>query len=222
MPAARHSTASTARLVGLLILGVLFLAGIGLFGVEFTHDEGHAALQESTASSVLLDEARTAQVTFKIQVQDWKNFLLRGHNPDDYDKYTKTFAAAETGVGNSLDALTASPLLPAALRDEVVSIRAEHKRLGAVYREAMQKLDRAQPASAFAVDASVRGIDQKLTERIDVVAQRILAAEHDRVDALKQQFDRRYRMLRTTVIVCTLAVLALLALLVWRTRAAAR
>ncbi len=222
MPPSSPSPASIARLVGLLIIGVLFLAAIGLFGMEFTHDEGHAALQQSVASSVLLDEARLAQVTFKIQVQDWKNLLLRGQNPADYDKYVTQFGETEAGVDGSLAALLASPLLPAPLRGEVTSIRAEHARLGAVYRDSMKKYDRTQPASAFAVDAGVRGIDQKLTQRIDAVAQQILGGERTRVAELKQQFDRRYRMLRTLVIAGTLGVLALLAGVVWRTRAAAR
>lgn len=203
-------------------MGVLFLAGIGLFGVEFTHDEGHAALQQAVASSALLDQARLAQVTFKIQVQDWKNLLLRGQNPADYDKYVTQFAGTEKAVDGSLSTLMSSPLLPASLHDEVAAIRAEHARLGIVYREAMQKYDRTQAASAFSVDASVRGIDQKLTQRIDAVAQQILAGERDRADTLKQQFDRRYRMLRTLVILGTVGVLALLAGVVWRMRSAAR
>ncbi len=222
MPPSSHSPASVVRLVGLLIVGVLFLAAIGLFGVEFTHDEGHAALQQSVASSVLLDEARSAQVSFKIQVQDWKNLLLRGQNPADYDRYVAQFTETATSVDGALATLAASPLLPDSLRGEVAAIRTEHTRLGAVYREAMQKYDRTRAASAFAVDASVRGIDQKLTQRIDAVAQQILAGEHARADALKQQFDRRYRMLRMLVIIGTVGVLALLGGVVWRTRSVVR
>src|SRR4051794_5885794 len=94
VPPSTPSPASVARLVGLLIVGVLFLAAIGLFGVEFSHDEGHTALQQSVASIALLDEARLAQVTFKIQVQDWKNLLLRGQTPADYDKYVTQFGEA--------------------------------------------------------------------------------------------------------------------------------
>lgn len=214
-----RSSSSTTQLVGLLIVGVLFLAGIGLFGVEFTHDQGHAALEQAVASSTLLDEARSAQVTFKIQVQDWKNFLLRGHTPADHEKYVARFAAAEARVDASLDALLASPQLPAALRDEVAAIRAEHKRLGGVYREAMQRYEAAKPESTFAVDASVRGIDQKLTERIDAVAQKILDAERAHVAALQQAFDSRYRTLRLLVSMATVIVLALLVIVAWRARA---
>jgi CHASE3 domain sensor protein len=216
------ASASTARIVGLLAVGILFLAGIGLFGVEFTHDEGNGALRQSVESSTLLDEARSAQVAFKIQVQDWKNFLIRGHNPGDYDKYVAQFASAEADVDKSLDALKASDLLPASLRDEVVAIRDEHARLGATYREAMKAYERGKLESTFSVDASVRGIDQKLTQRIDAVAQQILASEHKRVDTLKQQFESRYGTLRNMMVGATIVVFGLLILVVWRGRVASR
>jgi methyl-accepting chemotaxis protein-1 (serine sensor receptor) len=214
-----RSSSSTAQLVGLLIVGVLFLAAIGLFGVESTHDQGHSALKQAVASSTLLDEARSAQVSFKIQVQDWKNFLLRGHAPADHEKYVAQFGAAEARVNASLDELLASAQLPAALRDEVAAIRAEHTRLGGVYREAMQRFEAAKPESTFAVDASVRGIDQKLTQRIDAVAQQILSAERARVAALQQAFDSRYHTLRLLVIAATIIVLGLLVIVAWRARA---
>ncbi|MGH8048602.1 MAG: hypothetical protein ACREKL_15285 [Chthoniobacterales bacterium] len=219
---AASSPASVARLVGLLIVGILFLAGIGLFGVQFAHDEGGKALRESVASSALLDEARNAQVTFKIQVQDWKNFLIRGHDPGDFDKYTTQFADAEAAVGKSLDALKASPMLPANLQQEVASIRDEHTRLGGIYRDAMKTFTPSKLESTFNVDASVRGIDQKLTQRIDAVAQQILADERTRVDAITAQFERRYDMLRKITVSAAIVVLALLALVVWRGRATAR
>lgn len=203
-------------------MGILFLAGLGLFGVEFTHEEGVKALRQSVESSTLLDEARTAQVAFKIQVQDWKNFLIRGHEPADYDKYVKQFGEAETSVDSSLARLESSTLLPAAVRDEVVAIRGEHKRLGTVYRDAMKAYERGRSESTFAVDASVRGIDQQLTQRIDAVAQTILAAEHERADAISKQFESRHGLQRNLMVGATVAVLALLSLVVWRGRSAAR
>jgi hypothetical protein len=216
------TSASLAKIVGLLVIGILFLAGIGLFGVEFAHDEGDKALRESVASSALLDEARTAQVTFKVQVQDWKNFLIRGHNPEDHEKYVAQFAASETAVDKSLDALKASPLLPENLKPEVAAIREEHTRLGAAYREAMGGFDPSKLESTFNVDASVRGIDQKLTQRIDAVAQEILAADSRRVDTLVIQFERRYGVLRNMMVGTSIAILVLLALVVWRSRPSVR
>ncbi len=49
--------------------------------------------------------ARQAQVDFNVQVQDWKNILLRGQNPEDLARYTAQFhAAGSQGEGRGRDA----------------------------------------------------------------------------------------------------------------------
>jgi hypothetical protein len=68
----------------------------------------------------------------------------------------------------------------------------------------------------------VRGIDQTLNQRIDAVAQQILAADHKRAAQLSEQFERRHGTLRNLMLGATAAVFALLALVVWRGRAVAR
>jgi hypothetical protein len=40
------------------------------------------------------DAARVIQVTIKKQVQEWKDSLLRGYNPEDLAKYSGQFRAA--------------------------------------------------------------------------------------------------------------------------------
>src|SRR5438552_18511769 len=44
------------------------------------------------------DMARVLEVQFKTQVQEWKNILLRGHDPRDLDQYRTAFFSNETAV----------------------------------------------------------------------------------------------------------------------------
>src|SRR5262245_44856240 len=44
------------------------------------------------------DRARVMQVTFKKQVQEWKNLLLRGEKYEDFKKYQESFKTEEALV----------------------------------------------------------------------------------------------------------------------------
>src|SRR5471032_2688121 len=119
-------SSSLGQLSGLLIVSVLILAGTGLFGVWSAHHRGAEALRQANQLTKLADSARKAQVDFKIQVQLWKNLLLRGQNADDFRTYRDKFQAQQKKVQDDLDELLSSPELIPALQTELASMKTEH------------------------------------------------------------------------------------------------
>jgi CHASE3 domain sensor protein len=216
------SSSSTGRLVGLLLAAILALAGIGAMAAEWALREGTRSLESAVESSSLLDRARKAQVQFKVQVQDWKNLLLRGHDAKDRESYLARFGADEAEVQRLLGEVVASPTLPVEVRDEVSAIAEEHRRLGVGYREGFGRFRADDFASTFAVDASVRGIDQKLAKRLDDVADRILEGARTQEQVLVERVALTSVRIRRALALATLAVTALLGLLLWRALAAPR
>ena len=67
--------------------------GFALTTVLHSVSSCYDALLNSPVRQV--DEARVIQVDFKKQVQEWKDILLRGHNPNDLANYTKQFHEIE-------------------------------------------------------------------------------------------------------------------------------
>jgi methyl-accepting chemotaxis protein/methyl-accepting chemotaxis protein-1 (serine sensor receptor) len=125
------------------------------------------------------DRARVMQVAFKIQVQEWKDLLLRGHNPDNFKKYEKSFKDEERKVqelGNGLLSEVGDPDARALLQDFL----AAHVRMGESYRAAITAFAKTNGADFGAADALVKGQDRAPTEQIDKLAARLQQVVKDR------------------------------------------
>jgi len=125
------------------------------------------AMARAVALSQAIDTARGAQVEFKIQVQEWKNILVRGNDPAQLEKYTLAFVkGGETTRAElqKLDKLLDRLQLRTPLVDEAI---ATQNQLVAHYLEALKKYDAANPESAHIVDALVKGMDREPTKKID-------------------------------------------------------
>jgi methyl-accepting chemotaxis protein len=127
------------------------------------------------------DLARVTQVDFKKQVQEWKDILLRGHNPEDLAKYTKQFREAEARVRENSVALSLQLQDRAAIR-LLAEFVVRHEALGKKYQEAYDTYVR----SVFdfkAADKIVRGMDRPPTNLFDQVVARLSAQAEDSVKA---------------------------------------
>ena len=85
--------------IGLLI----FIGIISLFSIWYMNRLYNQGAIESESINMLSNEVLTAQIEFKIQVQEWKNILLRGYDISDKKKYFSEFEKKETSVRDRLN-----------------------------------------------------------------------------------------------------------------------
>ncbi len=211
-----RKSSPAGQLVGLMLLSVFALALTGLFGIWYSHLNADAALTDMGELTRLIDASRKAQVEFKIQVQHWKNLLLRGQNAEDLAIYTRRFEEQNSVVQKALADVVASPELPAELRPELEKITAEHGGLLAKYQTAAAAYSSTDPATILAVDRMVRGIDQKLNERIDQVAAQLVALEAQRFGELRAAGEKLYGTLRLVTVIASAIAVACAGALAWR------
>ena len=87
-------------------LGGLFLAAIIAITQLNKHlDDYETILMLDTAQERSISEIN---LNFKTQVQEWKNVLLRGHNPEQYEKYWSQFARLQEDIQTDGKSLLAS------------------------------------------------------------------------------------------------------------------
>jgi methyl-accepting chemotaxis protein-1 (serine sensor receptor) len=201
-----------ARLAGLLVFvnALLFVsAGYAWYAISRQSAQLEASLELEGRLAAASDLSRRAQVDFKKQVQEWKDLLLRGHDPQLHDKYLKAFRDRSAIVKEELatfDAQAQGVGLATTLADQAI---AEHDELDRKYEEAFKAYRIPDPASTFEVDGAVRGIDRAATDHIDD----IVAVVHKQAESLARDASRAAAAEKTTL-VAGLTLLAIVAAVV--------
>ncbi len=168
--AIRNSLRSqTLVLLGGSLLLMLLIA-LGCFKFLSANIHAYQGLlgQEMLAAS----EVDQANLEFKIQVQEWKNVLLRGGDSAALDKYWNQFVEQEAKVQQRLDALLAVPGLESEFRQQASRLKDEHRSLGQAYRQGRAAFIAAN-ADGKAGDAAVKGIDRAASEQMSALVSQL-------------------------------------------------
>ncbi len=172
----RRQILALSATVGIVLIAIVVIAVYGMYRVDAAMTASQVEFDRLT---VMADDARIAQVTFKTQIQEWKNTLLRGYRSEDYAAYHGAFLARREEVRKQLNdlALAAGALgFPEA---GIADLRARHDALDAAYDEAIKLYRPDDPLSVRLVDTEVRGKDRPLNEAFDkLVAQAKAYADH--------------------------------------------
>jgi methyl-accepting chemotaxis protein len=142
---------------------------------------------------------------FKVQVQEWKNVLLRGQEPKRLDQYWTAFHKSEAEVRAQAEKLVAG--LPAGTsKDLLQRFAAAHATMGEGYRKGYEAFKAANfdPAAG---DAAVSGMDRAPAKLLGEAGERI-AADSAAVSAQAAADGRRATLISLVVmlVVCGAAI----------------
>jgi len=109
----------------------------------------------------------TIEVNFKKQVQEWKNILLRGYDPELYTKYLNKFITEEANTRRAAEELRKDLSKNNEAFKLIEQFIKSHTYMGARYREALTAFKVAEHDPHITVDKYVRGIDREPTELLN-------------------------------------------------------
>ena len=146
-------------IIGTGILGVGIISGISFISLSNQVTEFEEVLDHDVASALAAD---SMAVEFKVQVQEWKNVLLRGHDDAKREKYWGKFQSQHDKVqalGNKVMSLTAK----SDTKDLTKAFLAEHKALLDKYKIGYNAFISSN-YNHMAGDSAVSGIDREPTK----------------------------------------------------------
>ncbi len=180
--------ATKLHLLFLGIVAVFILSAVVLIAQMQSLSTGYDAVLASPVHD--MDQARIIQVNFKKEVQEWKDTLLRGHDPKDLAKYSKQFHEKEAAVRAGASAL-AKTVHDDEARKLLTQFVAADDVMSAKYQRAYDVYV-AGNADFKAADKLVRGQDREPTDLFDKVVKRLENRVQSTV-AAQQQSARHNR-----------------------------
>ena len=140
-------------------------------------------------------DARVMQVTFKKEVQEWKDTLLRGNDPAQLAKYSGAFLKEQQAVRGQAVALLESSS-GHSIHELVGRFLEAHDRMSERYGTALGAFKAAGGQNAHEADLMVKGQDRGPTNLIDD----IVKGSETEANQLIQQNHRAVARQRTTCI----------------------
>ncbi|QXW19083.1 HAMP domain-containing protein [Comamonas aquatica] len=170
------------------------------------HEDVARHMENERVTGLLLQE-------FKVQAQEWKNVLLRGHTPQDRARYWQAFEKQERDIQAHSQQLLSS-LETGTARTLVQQFQQSHQNMGQAYREGLRQFEN-NGYDPRAGDAHVRGIDREASTLLEQAAQQI-ASDSAALSAQAQHMAEQARWLSLGI--CLLVFAASLAVSVGYSR----
>jgi len=214
------STSGKLLLLGLLSLTAIAIVGVlGAWSLNTLSGQAQRTLRGAERDSAIMLAIKGAQSNFLIQIQEWKNILIRGNDGESHEKHLKSFterAAATQAQLKRAQALMRERNLPDTAIDRLIGA---HGELGKRYREALDAFSRDDPEAGKQVDKRVRGMDRSTVAGMEQLVAEVESALSRRIGdeiAESERLGGETKRLFAAIALASAALIALLALLIRR------
>jgi methyl-accepting chemotaxis protein-1 (serine sensor receptor) len=174
---------------GFFLLAMLVISINAWRGLSDANLRAADAIARVEALAQAADNARSAQVQFKIQVQEWKDILLRGSDPAAFKKYQDGFETSAARTLAGLDNLKAALAAQGASTDKVGQAQAALRELNERYHAALKTWDSANPETYKLIDKQVKGMDRPPTKLIDEIVDDIQTYSKTTIATMRKEKD---------------------------------
>ncbi|MBK8971406.1 MAG: methyl-accepting chemotaxis protein [Hahellaceae bacterium] len=147
---------------------VLAAAGFAFYSSEDAIERYDSLIDVEEVNAL---EAMSTLVDFKVQVQEWKNVLIRGKDAEQREKYWSAFLAQEKAIQESAKGLL-QRLRTEDARAPLEQFLAAHLAMGEGYRKGYQAFI-ASGFDASAGDAAVKGMDRVPAQLLEEASHQI-------------------------------------------------
>lgn len=183
----------------IILLSTLVVAGFSLLGFSaYYHMHNYNQIVANSTHHIqqrsdILAHVEKSSISFKTQVQEWKNILIRGNDSENFEKHSTRFSKEETLVQENLSKAIALQKAEGEEFDDFVKLKNEHLVLGENYRNALKSFIATEPDSGKKVDKLVSGMDRAASEQMNNLAEKTSLIFSQYLKEFSQKSEKAYK-----------------------------
>lgn len=161
---------------------ILCCTYFSIFKLQSLLNESEYIIQHDMAKSLLISQTK---ISFKDQVQGWKNILIRGSKADLRDKYWAQFLAHSNKVQTNLKTIVQIYELNDVLKNKIQQLSNSHLALNKQYEAGFNAFSTSSDMAA--VDQQVNGIDKPFSLALEQIINTIASTAQNNQQQINQQ-----------------------------------
>lgn len=167
MPKQLTTSARLWLLTWCVVLGMAVLGGAGMMRLASMGQLLQQDLEEARAESHSLVAVKNAQTSFLLQIKAFKDVLIRGNAPDNFQKYSQEYTTHAAEVKYLLEQAMGGMKARHIPLETAEALLAAHTTLTAQYLQALKVFDQHNPESGKEIDKQVKGLDRPTNEAMN-------------------------------------------------------
>jgi len=196
-----HRTVTITPLALLLLAAAVINLCAAIGSLAYTDHIHRTGTATADAFESLALGLRQAEVHYKNQIHEWKNTLLRGHDPDDFALYHQAMLQESRTLQSLLQSFEADAAALGFPSDSIAQFADQQATLTEAYLAALSA-HHAPPISTtniHSIDAQVRGIDRDLQLQLTSLVQEAAALAVHQQQLTHQTATRAFTIARSVV-----------------------
>ncbi len=201
----------------LVVLALVWLAFSALSQLRFYDNQVNDKLDDISFNVATLSDISNAHVTFKTQIQEWKNVLIRGNDKEQFDKYLSRFVKSSEKTQELLASAIENKQKRGLEAAGIAQVKKEHAELQSAYINAIKNFERSDELTGKKIDASVQGVDRAASGGLSELAEKTEKEFSELIilskKALQNQYDDARKEFVIYVLVGSILVIGLMLLI---------